>query len=367
MDYGFSYNFQALRGHQAGKEYFIVMCPLRLIPKIFLFDEEEIPPQYRAQRILNKNRIPDITNYVIENPNDYVFSSLTASVDGEMEFHPLSTEKKFENLGELHISLNTRFLINDGQHRRAAIEEALKVSPELGEETISIVFYRDYGLKKSQQIFSDLNRHAVNTTTSIGILYDSRDKLSLITKDIVFQNKFLSKYTDMERVSLSKNSPKIIALNHVFNTNLRLLKKAKGDACSKEDEKFLKSFWVLLTKSIPEWQMILKKEITPKELRMNYIVGHGIFLEAVGIIAQYAYKYNKTSWEEYIKALAKIDWHRSNTKDWEGRVFSKNGRIQKTNLTIQLTANLIKNKVGLKLTDSEKKIENKFKGGTENA
>ena len=53
MDAMFSYNFTAIRGIQAGKEYFVAMCPLRIIPKIFLFDEEEIvPPEHRAQRIL---------------------------------------------------------------------------------------------------------------------------------------------------------------------------------------------------------------------------------------------------------------------------------------------------------------------------
>ncbi|WP_306460754.1 DNA sulfur modification protein DndB, partial [Mycobacterium tuberculosis] len=62
------------------------MCPLRLIPKIFLFDEEEIPAEHRAQRLMNKSRIPEITNYILENSKDYIFSSLTASVDGEMRF-----------------------------------------------------------------------------------------------------------------------------------------------------------------------------------------------------------------------------------------------------------------------------------------
>jgi cysteine sulfinate desulfinase/cysteine desulfurase-like protein len=37
------------------------------------------------------------------------------------------------NMGELRVSLEARFLINDGQHRRAAIEEALKQRPELTE------------------------------------------------------------------------------------------------------------------------------------------------------------------------------------------------------------------------------------------
>ncbi len=44
----------------------------------------------------------------------------------------------------------------------AAIEEALKVRPELGDETLSVVFLHDAGLKRSQQMFADLNRHAIS-------------------------------------------------------------------------------------------------------------------------------------------------------------------------------------------------------------
>jgi DNA sulfur modification protein DndB len=60
--------------------------------------------------------------------------------------------------------MSSRFLINDGQHRRAAIEEALKVRPEFGDETISVVFFIDAGLENSQQMFADLNKHAVRPT-----------------------------------------------------------------------------------------------------------------------------------------------------------------------------------------------------------
>jgi DNA sulfur modification protein DndB len=49
--------------------------------------------------------------------------------------------------------MTARFIINDGQHRRAAIEEALKERPELGDETISVVFLVDEGLTRSQQMF----------------------------------------------------------------------------------------------------------------------------------------------------------------------------------------------------------------------
>lgn len=360
MDATFNYNFPAIRGIQAGKEYYVAMCPLRIIPKIFLFDEEEIPPEHRSQRILNKARIPEMTNYIVENQNDYVFSSITASIDGEIEFLPFNSDHSLKDIGQLRIALDARFLINDGQHRRAAIEEAMKISPELGNETISVVFFHDEGLKKSQQIFSDLNRHAVNTTSSIGILYDHRDRLSMITKDIITNTPLLSRYTDKERVSLSKNSPKILALNHIFNTNLKLLGKAKGDEITPDDENFLKNFWLELCNSIIEWNLVLNKELSPRELRANFIVGHGVFIEAVGLVGQYIRKYHENDLDKYMKKLSKIDWNRSNTNDWLGRAFNQNGRIQKTSYTIQLTSNRIKQLINLPLTDTEQTLENKF-------
>ncbi|GAA0493384.1 DNA sulfur modification protein DndB [Salinibacillus aidingensis] len=362
MDFGFSYNFPAIKGVQAGQDYYIAMCPLRVIPKIFLFDEDEIPPEHRAQRILNKNRIPDITNYIIDNPDDYVFSSLTASIDGDVDFTPVSKDNTFKDMGMLAISLDSRFLINDGQHRRAAIEEALKINPELGSETISVVFFIDTGLKKSQQIFSDLNRHAVNTTSSIGILYDYRDKLSMVTKDIVDSIPLLKRYTDKEKVSLSKNSPKLVALNHIFNSNLKILGVAKGDSISDNDEEFLKLFWETLTSSLDEWNQVLNKQISPKDLRMNYIIGHGVFFEAIGLVGNYLRKYHTDEWKSYIKKLKNIDWSRTNSELWEGRSI-KNGRVQKNAQTIKLTAIQIKKLLGLPLTQQESSMEDEFLKG----
>lgn len=342
MDLSFTYNFPALRGIQATKEYYVVMCPLRLIPKIFLFDEEEIPVEYRSQRILNRTRIPTMTNYILENTNDYVFSSITASIDGEILFEPLGINSTTQDLGTLRISMDARFLINDGQHRRAAIEEALKITPELGDETISVVFFHDTGLNRSQQIFSDLNLHAINTTSSIGILYDHRDPLSIITKSLVNEIEFLKRYTDKEKVSLSKNSPRVLALNFIFNTNKRLLSKSKGNQITEEETAFLKDFWIIISDNISEWRAVFSKELSPKELRINYIVGHSVCIEAIGEVGRQLFKEFPYTWKEKLSLLRHIDWSRSNTTDWLGRAFNENGRIQKTNHNITATANRIK-------------------------
>ena len=161
-----TYNFPVLRGSQAGREYYLAMCPMKLVPKLFVYDEEVVPPELRAQRTLNKSRIPEMVNYIIDHPNEYVFSALTASIDAETKFIPLDESGDRRNVGWLSIPMEATIVINDGQHRRAAIEEAIKEKPDLADESIAVVFFLDAGLKRSQQMFADLNKHAVRPSRS---------------------------------------------------------------------------------------------------------------------------------------------------------------------------------------------------------
>src|SRR5579859_5669652 len=130
MSFGYTHTFPALRGTQAGREYYVAMCPLNLLAKIFLFDEAPIPPELRAQRTLNIARIPEIAHYILENRHDYAFSAITASIDGEVRFKPAGMEDGLNDVGILIVPMSTRFVINDGQHRRAAIEKALEQQPD---------------------------------------------------------------------------------------------------------------------------------------------------------------------------------------------------------------------------------------------
>src|SRR5688572_27260917 len=79
---GYEYVLPAIRGVQAGTTFFVTMVPLRVIAKLFVFDGEELAPELRAQRSLNKGRVPELVRYMVENPASYTFSALTASIDG---------------------------------------------------------------------------------------------------------------------------------------------------------------------------------------------------------------------------------------------------------------------------------------------
>ena len=185
----FTYRFPVVRGIQAGREYYIGMVPLNMLEKIFLEDEEYVLPEYRAQRKLNEARIPEIKKYIIDNPDSYVFSALAASIDGNYKF--ISSDSDGGDTGILEVDMGAKILINDGQHRKAAILAAIKENPEIENETISVVFYQDLGLARSQQMFTDLNKHAVKTSNSIAELYDSRDALAVITRKVIGEIPFL--------------------------------------------------------------------------------------------------------------------------------------------------------------------------------
>ncbi|WP_274537142.1 DNA sulfur modification protein DndB, partial [Escherichia coli] len=44
IDADYCYSFPAIRGIQAGRPFYIATCPMRIIPKIFSFDENDVPP-----------------------------------------------------------------------------------------------------------------------------------------------------------------------------------------------------------------------------------------------------------------------------------------------------------------------------------
>ena len=66
--------------------------------------------------------------------------------------------------------MDSKILINDGQHRKAAILAAIEEDETLLDETIPVVLFADKGLERSQQMFTDLNKHAVTTSKSLNAL-----------------------------------------------------------------------------------------------------------------------------------------------------------------------------------------------------
>ena len=316
-----SFVFPAVKGIQANKEYFTAMVPLEIIPKIFQFADEELPPEIRAQRILNKSRIPEMRDYIINNPESYVFSSLTVSVDGAMLFEPINEVDPM--IGHISISMSARFLINDGQHRRAAIAEAIKINPDLKHEHISVVFYHDKGLKSSQQMFSDLNRYAIRPTKSINILFNSREESSIIAKEVVKDVSVFTGLTEKEKTTVSNRSKALSTLSAISTATIELLKDVKLDM--PEKTKLAIEFWNEVASNMPEWLAVMRQEKRSSEVRSGSICSLSITLVAIGHGGNKLLHTYPHDWKERIANLAKVDWKKDNPI-WNDLVFV-NGKV----------------------------------------
>ncbi|MDF3113106.1 DNA sulfur modification protein DndB [Burkholderia sp. AU18528] len=352
---GYFHTFPAAQGRQAGRDFFIAMCPLRMVPRLFVFDEEEVPPELRAQRTLNRARVPEIAHYLTSNPTSYVLSALTASVDARVRFVPYDTGSH-TSLGHLQIPMDARILINDGQHRRAAIEEAIREMPELGQDNVPVLFFVDEGLVRSQQMFADLNKYAVRPSNSLGTLYDYRDPGSDLARYLAAECLAFRGLTEMEKSSISNRSTKLFTLSSIKHASRALLRKQQKDEVSIEEKLLAKEYWDSVAENIPDWGRARAKEASTAELRQEYVHAHGVTLHALGIAGAELLSKRPKNWKSALKALRQVDWSRSNHKVWEGRAMV-HGRISKASTNVQLTANCIKTTLGLALSPDDKVLE----------
>ncbi|NJP96640.1 DNA sulfur modification protein DndB [Nonomuraea sp. FMUSA5-5] len=353
----YEYAFPAIRGIQAGRVYFVSMCPLKLLPKMFVWDNDDLPVELRAQRLLNKGRIPEIVRYIEENATSYTFSAITASVDASVRFVPAQAAEANSGLGTLRIPMDGRFIVVDGQHRRAAIEQVLRSNPELGDETIAVVFFLDKGLQHCQQMFADLNRHAVRPSPSIGVLYDHRDPLAAVTRTVAAQSPILRGFVEQASTSLAKASRKMFTLSAVHGAHKALFAGVTTLGQPQMIDAAM-GMWEALNRQFPEWGMIRAKQVHAPEIRRDFIHTHGIVLTALGRICNTLLLDDVPVkwWSQELAPLSHLDWSRTNTALWEGRALV-GGTVTKASSNIVLTTALLRAHLGMPLSPEEQKAE----------
>lgn len=354
MSNEFSFVFPAIRGVQAGREYYVSMCPLRLLPRLFLFDEEELMPEVRAQRSMNKSRVPEIARYIIDNPDSYTFSAITASIDGSVHFEPLGSGPTNFRMGTLTVSMEAKFIVNDGQHRRAAIEAALHRAPELGDETIAVVFFIDRGLERCQQMFADLNC-AVRPSASVRVLYDHRSDSASVSRHLSMQSPIFRDLIETEKSSLAPRSRKLFTLSALNFATVELLSEEELHDFTSAVQKSM-DFWTAVGEQMPEWIYVREARMTSGDVRRDYIHSHAIVLQALGRVGRALYAHPSKERIKRLKRLSEIDWSRKNAAMWEGRA-TNGGSVQNSARNVVLTSNKIKQVLGLELSPEESAAE----------
>lgn len=219
-------------------------------------------------------------------------------------------------------------------------------------------FFIDEGLQRSQQMFADLNKHAVRPSDSISTLYDYRDSLSGLARHLSNEVNIFSRMTELEKSSISNRSSKLFTLSSIKNASKALLRKGGKDLISEEDKLIATDFWSEVTQNMPDWIKAKDKKLMTSELREQYIHAHGVMLQAMGNIGADLLSNFESDWKKRLTNLSEIDWSRQN-KNWEGRALI-HGRVSKARSNVILTGNYIKQHLGIALNDIEEKLEKEF-------
>ena len=306
-------SFPVMRGNMGGRQYYSLLISLSEIPHLFKFNDwEECTPELRAQRVLNKARVPDIAKYILDNEDGYLFSSITASYSCPVNFIPSAENPEFRTL-EMELE-NVEFIINNGQHRCAAIATALKENPALGKEKISVLLFETENLERLQQMFSDLNRFVQKTSKSLGMLYDHRDNRSALTMEVSEQVDVFQGMVEKEKVTIPLRSPKLFTLSALYEANEELLGKKipkKGSAVYAEVLKTAVEYWTELSKIIGDWQRVKNGELSASELRQEKINTHAVVLRALGGVGRTLLEKYPEGWQRKLKLLERVDWRKS--------------------------------------------------------
>jgi DNA sulfur modification protein DndB len=208
-------------------------------------------------------------------------------------------------------------------------------------------------------MFADLNRYAVRPTTSLGLLYDHRDEMAFVAKELTHRVPVFTDLTETERSSISNRSIKLFTLSGLYHATQALL---SGLELQTADERInlAAEFWTEVSKHIADWQMVKDRKVSAADLRQNYIHAHTLCLAALARAGNDLLKHHRRDWKTRLRDLSTLDWSRNNASQWEGRAMNA-GRLSKRNVNVALTANLVKKHLGLKLSAEEQELEQEFR------
>lgn len=326
------YQFAALEGQQSGRPYWMLNLTVFDIKRMFaeFLDRAEHDPRSLAQRSLNSSRVRKIKNYVLGEvlPENgfYLLPPLVLSVDcEEYDFDEIC-----QGAGHLTLPSDSQFWLGDGQHRAAGLLAAYLEAPAmLNSETVGVMLMPDAGNQIRHKVFLDINANASKPSKSIATLFDERDQLADVTRNLL-SLVWVERYTNLERTTLPKNSGDLFTLNGLRDANRELL----ATTPSEEWASAAAQYWQAVAEAIPQWKEVRSAAsqghpVYAPALRQEFICFHSITLGALGIVGQ---RLSQEHTKYSLAKLSEIDWSRDNPA-WEG-VFLFDGKIIKNKKSV---------------------------------
>ena len=379
-------SIDAMVSVQNGKLMFVSSVKIGTLAGLLETEDPRLALEQRRQRRPDKKRIPKMAEYLHGTP--WAYSAITVALSGTFHFEPIKRNDETKSrLGILKIprGFKTRSVIIDGQHRFLSLRAALGLEPNytryalsyekqqiLAQENIAVIFYAfsndKQGINWSQQYFHDLNCLGVQTSRSLGVKFDKRTPINLLTVKIADRSIPFIGRIEMEEKQCGVKNPNLFTLSALKNANKYLLGEISEDNLTEQYDIALK-YWNAVGNIFSDWT-----ELQGFQVRDKYVHGYGVILSSLGLLGRYLIDEHCNDYEKFLNRLKALDWskwrydnegHIKTNEDgkrignpfWNGFAMS-GSTIQNTTTNIRHTTVLLKKKIGFQLTDEESTIYN---------
>ena len=209
-------HIEAVRGHQGDRQMFLLLVTNNVLLRNFAAEAEVSDGNERVQRRLDRRHYHDIVTYLTENSGDYVLGAMTYATDMVDDdcFVPVAPGS---NIGTLILPMNAKLRCLDGQHRRAAIADAVAADDEFGDDFSAVVLYVEDDYAKRRQMFSDMNATPKVVSKALNITFDTRDPYARAAQRLAKEHPMLKDMVEMQKARINSADPKLFSLAGVYD------------------------------------------------------------------------------------------------------------------------------------------------------
>ncbi len=147
-------------------------------------------------------------------------------------------------------------------------------------------------------MFADLNKYAIRPSPSLSALYDHRDVSSNLARYLAMSIEPFVGLTELEKSSISTLSNKLFTLSSIKQATRALLGKDPKVGSIEDNTNIAAIYWQAVFQVMPDWQLAARKEVSPAQLRQDYVHAHGIGLQALGLLGRALLTEEPEQWQE---------------------------------------------------------------------
>lgn len=209
-------HIEAIRGRQGDRQMFLLLVTNNVLLRNFAAEAEVSDGAERVQRTMDRRHYHDIVTYLTENLGDYVLGAMTYATDMVDDdcFVPVAPGS---NIGTLILPMNAKLRCLDGQHRRAAIADAVAADDEFGDDFSAVVLYVEDDYAKRRQMFSDMNATPKVVSKALNITFDSRDPYARAAQRLADEHPMLKDMVELQKARINAGDPKMFSLAGVYD------------------------------------------------------------------------------------------------------------------------------------------------------